>query len=44
MVLQDPFIFAGTISSNIRLNDETITDDQVRAAAKFVNADKFIER
>ena len=44
VVLQDPFIFAGTIASNIRLNDTSITDEQVRAAAKFVNADKFIER
>ena len=44
VVLQDPFIFAGTIASNIRLNDTTITDDQVRNAAKFVNADRFIER
>ncbi|MEK6620778.1 MAG: ABC transporter ATP-binding protein [Chloroflexota bacterium] len=44
VVLQDPFIFAGTIASNIRLNDASITDQQVRAAARFVNADKFIER
>ena len=44
VVLQDPFIFAGTIASNIRLNDTTISDEQVRAAARFVNADKFIER
>ena len=44
VVLQDPFIFAGTISSNIRLNDASIGDEQVRAAARFVNADKFIER
>ncbi len=44
VVLQDPFIFAGTIASNIRLNDERITDEQVRSAARFVNADKFIER
>ena len=44
VVLQDPFIFAGTIASNIRLNNEAITDQQVRAAATFVNADKFIER
>jgi len=44
VVLQDPFIFAGTIASNIRLNDETIGDDRVRAAAQFVNADKFIDR
>jgi ATP-binding cassette subfamily B protein len=44
VVLQDPFIFAGTIASNIRLNDDTISDDRVRAAAHFVNADKFIDR
>ncbi|HEY3218508.1 MAG TPA: ABC transporter ATP-binding protein [Candidatus Limnocylindria bacterium] len=44
VVLQDPFIFAGTIASNIRLNERGITDAQVRAAAQFVNADKFIER
>src|SRR5205807_10471637 len=43
VVLQDPFIFAGTIASNIRLNNAAITDQQVRAAAAFVNADKFIE-
>lgn len=44
VVLQDPFIFAGTIASNIRLNDASITDERVRAAARFVNADRFIER
>ncbi len=44
VVLQDPFIFAGTIASNIRLNDVSITDGQVRAAARFVNADKFIDK
>jgi ATP-binding cassette subfamily B protein len=44
VVLQDPFIFAGTIASNIRLNDTTISDERVRAAAHFVNADKFIDR
>ncbi|GAC1700985.1 MAG: ABC transporter ATP-binding protein [Candidatus Limnocylindrales bacterium] len=44
VVLQDPFIFAGTIASNIRLEDRSITDEQVRTAARFVNADKFIDR
>jgi ATP-binding cassette subfamily B protein len=44
VVLQDPFIFAGTIASNIRLNDGSISDERVRAAAAFVNADKFIDR
>jgi ATP-binding cassette subfamily B protein len=44
VVLQDPFIFAGTVASNIRLNNAAITDQQVRAAAAFVNADKFIDK
>jgi len=44
VVLQDPFIFAGTIASNIRLNDAAISDERVRSAARFVNADAFIER
>ncbi len=44
VVLQDPFIFAGTIASNIRLNETGIGDEQVRSAARFVNADKFIDR
>ena len=41
-VLQDPFIFAGTIASNIRLHEQGISDERVREAARFVNADKFI--
>ena len=44
VVLQDPFIFAGTIASNIRLNETSISDEQVKNAARFVNADKFIEK
>ena len=44
VVLQDPFIFAGTIASNIRLKDAAIGDERVRAAARFVNADAFIQR
>jgi ATP-binding cassette, subfamily B, multidrug efflux pump len=44
VVLQDPFIFAGTVASNIRLNESSISEEQVRAAARFVNADKFIDR
>jgi ATP-binding cassette subfamily B multidrug efflux pump len=43
-VLQDPVLFSGTITSNIRLHNEEITDEQVRSAAMFVNADKFIAR
>jgi len=42
LVLQDPFMFFGDISSNIRMYDDTITDEQVKAAAEFVGADKFI--
>ncbi|MEX2247359.1 MAG: ABC transporter ATP-binding protein [Dehalococcoidia bacterium] len=42
LVLQDPFIFTGTIEENIRLRDETIPTSQVRAAARLVGADRFI--
>jgi ATP-binding cassette subfamily B protein len=42
-VLQDPFIFSGTIASNIRLGEQRISDEQVRAAAHYVNAASFIE-
>ncbi len=44
IVLQDPFLFSGTIKSNISLNDEAITMDQIIEAAKFVNAHQFIEK
>ena len=43
-VLQDPFIFSGTIASNIRLHEKSISDERIREAARFVNAAKFIER
>ena len=43
IVLQDPFLFSGTIASNIRLGSEGITDAQVRAAAQQVNLLEFIE-
>jgi ATP-binding cassette subfamily B multidrug efflux pump len=43
IVLQDPFLFSGTIASNIRLGTEGITDAQVRAAAQQVNLYEFIE-
>ena len=43
MVLQDPFLFSGTIASNIRLGSEWITDRQLRAAARHVNILDFIE-
>jgi ATP-binding cassette subfamily B protein len=43
-VLQDPFIFSGTIASNIRLHEEQISDEQIRNAAEYVNAAHFIEQ
>jgi ATP-binding cassette subfamily B protein len=42
IVLQDPFLFSGTIASNIRLGTEGITDAQVRSAAQQVNLEEFI--
>lgn len=44
IVLQDPFLFSGTVRSNITLNDDTIPQEQVIEAAKFVNAHQFIEK
>jgi ATP-binding cassette subfamily B protein len=44
IVLQDPFLFSGTIMSNIRLGSEWITDAQVREAARQVELLGFIER
>lgn len=41
---QDVFIFEGDVAYNIRLNDEDITDAQVKAAAEYVNASHFIEK
>jgi ATP-binding cassette, subfamily B, multidrug efflux pump len=43
IVLQDPFLFSGTIASNIRLGTEGISDQQVRDAARRVNMLDFIE-
>ncbi len=43
MVLQDPFLFSGTIASNIRMGTPWITDEQVRRAAQQVNILDFIE-
>ena len=43
-MLQDVFLFAGDIRSNILLRSEGISDDQVWEACKYVNADAFISR
>jgi ATP-binding cassette, subfamily B, multidrug efflux pump len=44
VVLQDPFLFTGNVEHNIRLNDPRITDEQVRQAARYVDADEFIRK
>lgn len=44
IVLQDPFLFSGTVASNITLNDPSIPREQVVEAARFVNAHGFIEK
>ena len=42
LVLQDPFLFSGTIADNIRYGNPLATDDEVRKAAKTVGAHDFI--
>src|SRR6202012_6148234 len=43
-VIQEVFLFTDTIANNISLNNETITREQIIAAAKDVGAHEFIER
>jgi ATP-binding cassette subfamily B multidrug efflux pump len=42
-MLQDVFLFSGTVGDNIRLNETDITDEEIRRAAETVNAAPFIE-
>lgn len=42
-MLQDVFLFSGTILSNIQMKEEDITENDVIEACKYVNADSFIE-
>ncbi len=44
IVLQDIFLFSGTIASNISLGDSSITNEQIIDAAKTVGADSFISK
>jgi ATP-binding cassette, subfamily B, multidrug efflux pump len=44
VVLQDPYLFTGTIESNIRLGTADITDEMVRSAAERVNLLDFVEQ
>jgi ATP-binding cassette subfamily B multidrug efflux pump len=43
-VLQDVFLFTGDMKSNIRLNNEEISDERIKEVARYVNADHFISR
>lgn len=43
LVLQDSFMFYGDIKGNIRLMDDSISGEAIRDAARFVQADSFIE-
>ena len=43
-VQQDVFLFTGDIASNIRLRDDSVSDEAVRTAAREVNAARFIDR
>ncbi len=44
VVLQDVFLFSGTIEENIRLGERSIPRERVEAVARTVNADSFIRR
>ena len=44
LVLQDVYLFSGTIAENIRLGNAAITDEAVRRSAQTVHADRFIDR
>ncbi|MEM1117587.1 MAG: ABC transporter ATP-binding protein, partial [Bacteroidota bacterium] len=44
LVLQDVFLFSGTIAENVTLGDPEVAHDRVAEAARLVGADRFIER
>ena len=44
LVLQEPFIYFGSVNHNMRLHNLDITDAQIKAACEFVKADSFIEK
>ena len=43
-MLQDVFLFSGTVETNISMNDPAITHEEVVEASKYVNASKFIDK
>ena len=44
LVLQDPFLYHGTVESNIKMYNENLTREDVIEAAKFVDAHNFIDK
>ncbi|SET09618.1 ABC transporter ATP-binding protein [Anaerobranca gottschalkii] len=44
VVLQDVFLFSGNVKENIRLNNENITDEDIKRIARTINAHHFIEK
>jgi ATP-binding cassette, subfamily B, multidrug efflux pump len=44
LVLQDPFLFFGTVGDNIRLHNSDLNEEDIKKAAEFVQADSFIEK
>ncbi len=44
VVLQDVFLFSGKLKDNIRLNEDSISDEKIKAVAQYVNADGFISK
>ena len=43
LVLQDPFLYHGTVESNIRMYKDNLTENDIEEAARFVDADNFIQ-
>lgn len=43
-MLQDVFLFSGTIKTNISLHDESYSDEEIRSACEYVNANSFIDK
>ncbi|MQS76362.1 ABC transporter ATP-binding protein [Companilactobacillus halodurans] len=44
LVIQEPYLFYGDVAKNIRMFDETISEEQIEQAGKFVDADGFIQK
>ncbi|MBT2682831.1 ABC transporter transmembrane domain-containing protein [Bacillus sp. ISL-37] len=44
LVLQDPFLFYGTVGDNIRLHNSDLSEEDIKRAAEFVQADSFIDK